>query len=385
MKRGVFVLVAILLVAGLAFSRGAAERQTETRVVYMTAGDMNMLALGQNVLGPLLAEENPELNLMTIHTGPGNEGSRRIFEKLMAEKQAGKEAWDVDVAMVHEIFMTWAMEEDLLMPYAKELSTWQYVTSPFAHRALGVEITGYAMPMFHSQTALAYNPDYVDNPPQTFEELEEWVRENPGRFGHNGIQGGMSGVAFANAWVAYKTGNWELYSSGPFDQSEVDQWEAVFKDLAEFNKYVTITSGNVGTLDALNRGEIWMGPVWVDMFFTFMNDGKLDRNTRLTLPSPGMPGQPMYFVIPRNAANAEGAKRFVELVTRPDTQANEIIKRFNWYPGIDGSFVEDMVPPETFEEIYGDVTPVDLQQKGLAFPIADYFTAIIESYERWVD
>jgi len=52
------------------------------------------------------------------------------------------------------------------------------------------------MPMFHSQTALAYNPDYVKNPPKTFEELVELVKANPKKFGYNGIKGGMSGVSF---------------------------------------------------------------------------------------------------------------------------------------------------------------------------------------------
>jgi len=375
----------MLVVAGTLFAGGSSESSDQTRLVYMTAGDTNMLALGQNVLGPQFTAEHPDISLMTIHTGPGNAGSQRIFEKLLAESESNKESWDVDVAMVHQIFMKWAMEKDLLMPFAKDLDTWQYVTSPFAKSSLGVDITGYAMPMFHSQTALAFNPEYVKNPPKTFEELEQWVKDHPGKFGYNGIKGGMSGVSFTVAWVYWKTGNYEKYAvTGPFEQSEVDSWEGAFKDLAEFNKNVTFTSGNVGTLDALNRGEIWMGPVWVDMFFTFMNEGKLDPQTRMILPAPGMPGQPMYFVIPRKARHPEAAKKFVEFVTSPDVQAREIVQRFNWYPGIDGSYLKDSIPQETFDKVYGDVTPEDLQKYGLAFPIADYFDAMLESYERWI-
>ena len=69
--------------------------------------------------------------------------------------------------MVHQIFLKWAEGKDLLLPYAKELSTWKYVTSPFAKNSLGVPAEGYVMPMFHSQTALAYNPDYVKDPPKS--------------------------------------------------------------------------------------------------------------------------------------------------------------------------------------------------------------------------
>ncbi|MDY7027086.1 MAG: extracellular solute-binding protein, partial [Spirochaetota bacterium] len=131
-------------------------------------------------------------------------------------------------------------------------------------------------------------------------------------------------------------------------------------------------------------GEIWMGPVWVDMFFTFMNEGKLDPNTKMILPDPGMPGQPMYFVIPKKAAHPEAAKKFVDFVSSPKIQANEIVQRFNWYPGIDGSYLEASIPDDVYTKIYGDVTPEDLQKKGLSFPMADYFDAMLESYEKWI-
>jgi ABC-type uncharacterized transport system YnjBCD substrate-binding protein len=162
-RKFVPLLLALLLVGGLALAggqrEGAVEKPEQVKLVYMTAGDVNMLALGQNVIAPQLAEKYPEIAVLTVHTGPGNAGSQRIYEKVEAESRSKKENWDVDVAMVHQIFMKWAMEKDLLMSYAKDLSNWKYVTSPFAKNSLGVDIEGYAVPMFHSQTVLAYNPD----------------------------------------------------------------------------------------------------------------------------------------------------------------------------------------------------------------------------------
>jgi putative spermidine/putrescine transport system substrate-binding protein len=384
-KRFLRVSVFVLVLFGLLITGHKEAVAAPVKLVYMTAGDVNMLALGQNVLGPALSKKYPDISLMTVHTGPGDAGSRLIFEKVSAEADSKKEAWDVDVAMVHQMFLKWADGKDLLLNYAKETSTWKYVTSPFAKTSLGVSVEGYVMPMFHSQTALAYNPDYVKDPPKTYAELADWVKKNPGKFGYNGIKGGMSGVAFAVGWVYWKTGKYDKYAiTGPFDKAEIATWEQAYKDLGEFNKSVTITGGNVGTLDALNRGEIWMGPVWVDMFFTFMNEGKLDPKTRMILPEPGMPGQPMYFVIPKKAAHPEEAKKFVEFVTSPETQAKEIVMRFNWYPGIDGSNLKGAIPPETFNKIYKDVTPADLAKKGRSFPLGEYFSAMLESYEKWI-
>src|SRR3972149_6912347 len=70
----------------------------EIELVYMTAGDVNMLALAQNLLAAEYKKLDPTVNLRTIHTGPGDAGSRLIFEKLMADKEAGKEVGDVDIA-----------------------------------------------------------------------------------------------------------------------------------------------------------------------------------------------------------------------------------------------------------------------------------------------
>ena len=125
-------------------------------------------------------------------------------------------------------------------------------------------------------------------------------------------------------------------------------------------------------------------PPMMDMFFTFMNEGKLDPKIKMVLPEPGMPGQPMYFVIPKKASNPEEAKKFVGFITSPAIQAKEIVMRFNWYPGIDGSQLKGSIPQDVFDKIYGDVTPADLAKKGRAFPLADYFSAILEGYEKWV-
>jgi len=85
MKRGVWLIGLISLIALV----GIATPEKVT-LLYMTAGDINMLALAQNVLGPMFSERYPEVELRTVHTGPGDAGSQLIFEKLRAEKLSGK-------------------------------------------------------------------------------------------------------------------------------------------------------------------------------------------------------------------------------------------------------------------------------------------------------
>ena len=61
--------------------------------------------------------------------------------------------------------------------------------------ALGTDVDGYVMPMFASQTAIAYNPALVENPPKSYAEIADWAKAHPQQFGYNGIKGG-NGCSF---------------------------------------------------------------------------------------------------------------------------------------------------------------------------------------------
>ncbi len=65
----------------------------------------------------------------------------------------------------------------------------------------------------------------------------------------------------------------------------------------------------------------------------------------------------MYYVIPKKTAHPDIAKKYIEFATTPEVQGKEIVERFNWYPGIDGSYLEGMVSDEVYKRIYSDVTP----------------------------
>jgi ABC-type uncharacterized transport system YnjBCD substrate-binding protein len=376
MKRS---LACIALAAAFAATPAAAQK---INLNVVTAGDQNMVDYVKDFLAPQFEKNNSSVSVKAVGTGPGDAGSQKIAEKLQAQK--GNAAWDVDVAVIHQKMAGDLVREGLLAPYVKDVSTGRLVTSEASKNALGTNVQGYVIPMFQSQTAIAYNPALVKNPPKNYTELVAWAKANPRKFGYNGIKGGMSGVAFVVGWVYANTPDSDKLMKGPYDASTKAKWDGALGQLKDFNRNVVITPGNAGTLDMLNRGEISMGPVWVDMFYTWMADGKLPPNMRLQLIGPGMPGQPMYYVIPAKAANMPAAKKFVEMATSPDVQAEGIVKKFNWYPGIDAQHVKAKLDDKTWNKLFVDVTPQELATKGKTFPIKQYFDDILESYERKV-
>ena len=373
------ILVATLL--SLAVSVPAAAQQPVT-LNLVTAGDQNMVDYARDFLGPIFEKEHPGVTVKAVGTGPADAGSQKIMEKLEAEK--ANPSWDMDVVVIHQKAAGEMVKNGLLARYAPEVPTDKLVTTPVAKNALGVDVGGYVMPMFLSQTAIAYNTTMVKDPPKNYDELIKWVAANPKKFGYNGIKGGMSGVAFVVGWIYAHVPDASRLMDGPYDPDAKKGWDKALAELAAFNKNAVLTPGNAGTLDMLNRGEIAMGPVWIDMFYTWQADGKIPPAVKLILIGPGMPGQPMYYAVPAKAANAKLAADFIALATSPKVQADGIVKRFNWYPGIDASAVKAQLDEATWQKLFVDVTPNDLATKGKPFPIVPYFNDILESYERSV-
>ena len=373
-----------LLQASLALSLSAVPASA-AELTLITAGDQNMVDYVNEYLAPLFEEQNPGNTVRAVGTGPGDAGSQKILERFEAQKQADAKVWDTDVAVVHEKFVGPMVEAGYLDNYRDRIATGGLVTRSNADMALGANVKGYVMPMFNSQTALAYNPALLPNPPKSYAELAEWAKANPKQFGCNGIKGGASGVSFVMGWIyAFGDGGADKLMNGPFEETEATKWDSAFDSLADFTTHATLTPGNAGTLDLLSRGEIAVGPVWVDMFYSWQANGQLPPEFKLVLPAPGMPGQPMHYVIPANAPNKDLAEKFVELATSAKVQAEGIVKRFNWYPGIDAKHVQAELDEATWNKLFIDVTPDDLATKGKPFPIAPYNKAILEAYERHV-
>jgi ABC-type uncharacterized transport system YnjBCD substrate-binding protein len=381
-RRTVLASVAGLALAANAWG-GSASAETVLNVV--TAGSENMVDYVTDYLAPKFKETHPDVEIRVTGTGPGDAGSQKIYEKLAAQKAAGTATADVDVAVVHQKMAGQMVEEGLLAQYRDDIETGKLVTRDTAKLALGTNVDGYVMPMFHSQTAIAYNTALVDAPPESYAELIDWTKEHPGQFGYNGIKNGMSGVAFVVGWIYNNTDNPDQLINGPYDPAVEQNWDEALAKLKDFNQNITFTPSNAGTLDALNRGEIAMGPVWVDMFYTWQADGRLSPDIRLELIGSGMPGQPMYYVTPDNAAQPELAREFIALATSPQVQAEGIVEKFNWYPGIDAEHVKPSLDQAAWDKLFTDVTPEEISAKGKPFPIAPYFDDILEAYEKKVE
>src|SRR5438105_11761225 len=162
-----FVVRTLLAAAAFGIVAGAPSAQT---LNVITAGDQNMVDYVNNYLAPKFEKMNPGVKVRAVGTGPGDAGSQKIYEKLSAQQKAGNNAWDIDVAVIHQRGAATMVKENLLMPYRNEVAASKLVTRDTGKNALGANVEGYVLPMFHSQIAFAYNPELVKAPPKSFAE-----------------------------------------------------------------------------------------------------------------------------------------------------------------------------------------------------------------------
>jgi putative spermidine/putrescine transport system substrate-binding protein len=375
------MLLLRLLALGLAL---VVPASAATRLNVAIGADVNVVEVHKTVLGPGFQALLPDVELNVVGTGTGEPASRAIYTKIKAQADAGRKPWDLDVALVSMAVASQMVKEGLLLRYVPQMKNAALVKGAEVKEAFGVSVDGYVVPMFQNQIALAYHPAKVSSPPKSFEELTAWVKANPGRFGYNGIKGGVSGVGFTMGYVYWKTGLYSQLTQGPFDKGKEPVIREAVTALRDFNKQAVITNGNAGTLDALNRGEIWMGAVWIDQLVAWKNEGRMDGAVTPILPAPGLPIYPLYLVVPREAAQKDLAVRYIDYIATPEVQAKAIVERFGWYPGVDPDKVLGLISPKSRELLFKGVSAQDLARYSRQMPLKDYHDMITLAYEEIV-
>src|SRR5436190_17834553 len=93
-----------------------------------TAGDQNMVDYVRDYLAPLFEKTHPGVKVVSVGTGPGDAGSQKIYEKISAQKQAGSNAWDLDVMVIHQKMAGQMVGEQMLLRYKDDIATGKLVS-----------------------------------------------------------------------------------------------------------------------------------------------------------------------------------------------------------------------------------------------------------------
>ncbi|WP_420595997.1 extracellular solute-binding protein [Deinococcus sp.] len=335
---GAALLTVSLLGASLA------QNKAVTLNIY-SGGDVNVKDLWENSLIPMYQKANPNVRLNLVFSSHGA-GDQATLDRMAAAKKTGKVS-GVDIL---EGPVDTAGEAGLMEPLnAQKVPMLSRADQNVVKRALG-----YGVPYRGSSVVLAYDSSKVKNPPRTLEALMAWIDANPGQFTYNVPDGGGSGNAFVTRMLkgGISSGDSSFFETD-YDASKEKQWDeglSALKTLApKLYAGGQYSKNNVETLQLLGKGAISIGPVWSDMGLSYLKQGLLPDNIKLTQIDPPLYGGSAYVGVAKDSANKQAAYDLLNWMLSPDVQA-VVVDKMNGYPGVKLQYM-----PASVQSKYGDI------------------------------
>jgi putative spermidine/putrescine transport system substrate-binding protein len=243
------------------------------------------------------------------------------IDKILAEKD--RAVGTIDVQLVGGQAVKTSVDADLWYgPVFSKLPDNSALDQKLSQTQEGVDTNGYLVPVYRNQTVIAYDPDKVSNPPQTWEEFVDWIDANPKQFAYPDPNRGGVGQAFIQAVIANLTGGLDQYAGDTeVVDAKVASWDAVWEWVRTYNEKMNVTVSNSEDLDLLNQGTASMVMAWDDDTQLALNNGSLFKRAKVYVPEFGLPGGGDTAGVLKNAGNKAAAILFLDFLTSKEIQA----------------------------------------------------------------
>lgn len=255
----------------------------------------------------------------------GTQGNN-LVSKLMVDLETGRTSGDFDLVWINgETFYQLRTLNALTGPFTDRLPNNRCVdwSSKFVAIDFQQPVAGYECPLGSVQLAIIYDSSRVTEPPKTRQQLEEWIRKNPGRFT---FDTGFTGLTFLKC-LLYEFAGGPSSLDGPFDEARYQQASSrLFEWLHEIQPMLwrqgrTFPESVTQLHQLFRNGEV--------DFTMSNNDGEVDNKviqgilpetSRAYVLDSGTIRNSHYLGIPFNAPNPEGAMIVANFLLSPEAQ-----------------------------------------------------------------
>ncbi len=253
-----------------------------------------------------------------------------FVNKLLTEKQAGREQGVIDLVWINGENFRNAREADLLWgPYTSMLPNFNSFVDPVsAATDFGFPTEGFESPYGKAWFVFEYDSADITNPPKDFDALTRWIKENPGRFTYPQPPD-FTGSAFLRLAYYYVNGGSEKFMDG-FDRNLAEESvEPLIAWLKEIEPYLWQEGRSYprdsASLDALfERGEVDFSMNYnVSHASNKIASGQYPGTVRTYVPSDSALFNIHFTAIPFNAPNKAAALVLTDYLLSPAVQLSK--------------------------------------------------------------
>ena len=197
-----------------------------------------------------------------------------------------------------------------------------------------------------NSAVFAYDSAKIPQPPQTWEELTQWIKANPGRFTYSDPDFGDAGNAFLTV-ALHRLMDDEAAFTDPANGKWVGQTDAGFAWLQEIHPCLYASGGRIqypakdmAALELLSSGEVWMVPVMVDDVLRGLDQQTLPATVKICqLTDYSLPGSDTDMAICATTHAADGCYDFLNFVL--STQGQQLLlASLKTIPAVDPAALE---------------------------------------------
>ncbi|WP_226585400.1 ABC transporter substrate-binding protein [Halobacillus litoralis] len=301
----------------------SSAENSEVRL-YMWGGDEGINRYIDKSVAPVL-QERYKMNLERVPMD-----TPEILQKLQTEKQAGKQDGTIDLIWINGENFKNAKENDLLMGSFTETlpnyNEYYQTNAPAFQTDFGTEVEGMEAPWGKVQFVIYYDSEKIQSPPQSFEDLQTWIHENPGKFTYPRAED-FTGNAFLRHVLYAQADNPEDIYKQPLDEERLsdtagrtwDYLNDISKDLWRSGEHYP---NDLTELDRLySQGEVWMTMGYNESRAeSLIEEDVFPASTRSFVLKPGSIGNTHFLSIPFNSTNQAGALAAINYMLSPEAQ-----------------------------------------------------------------
>lgn len=331
-------VVCASLLSGCTLNKSISKtEQNKTVTIYMWGGSDSINQYMDKWVAPKLKEEkNITLKRIPIET------PKDIINKLATEKQAGQQEGSADIIWMNGENFKLAKETNVLFgPFVQKLSNFNKYYDKNSNDIkydFGEATNGYEAPWGKVQFVYSYNSDKIKNPPKSFEELKQWVKDNPGKFTYPQASD-FTGSAFIRQALYETSGGYSKYLK-PIDENTIlESSKPLWNYLNDIKPYLWQQGKSypqsLAKLDQLySNGEVLMTMGYDEARTSNeIKKGTFPISTKTYVFNSGTLANTHFLTIPFNSVNKEGAQEVINFLLSPEAQIAKLDPN-NWGDGI---------------------------------------------------